>query len=83
MQYVRWGLGFALCSAVSLAATFGTVVPVLGGASDLVLDEGRGRLYLVNTNQNQVEIYSLSTPLQPSEPPRTERKPMALVGRPS
>src|ERR1051326_4484203 len=59
MQYLRWGLGFALCSAVSFAATFGTVVPVLGGASDLVLDEGRGRLYLVNTSQNRVDVYSL------------------------
>src|SRR5690349_20652745 len=59
MQYVRLGLGFALCFAISLAATFGTVVPVLGGASDLVLDEGRGRLYLVNTGQNRVEVYSL------------------------
>src|SRR5205085_5103455 len=59
MQYLRWGLGFALCCALSFAATFGTVVPVLGGASDLVLDEGRGRLYLVNTSQNRVDVYSL------------------------
>src|ERR1700676_177389 len=60
MQYLRWGLGLALSSAISLAATFGTVVPVLGGASDLVLDEGRGRLYLVNTTQNRIEVYSLT-----------------------
>src|SRR5437588_244588 len=59
MQYLRWGLGFALCYALSFAATFGTVVPVLGGASDLVVDEGRGRLYLVNTSQNRVDVYSL------------------------
>lgn len=60
MRYLRWGLATALSSVISLAATFGTVVPVLGGASDLVLDEGRGRLYLVNTTQNRLEVYSLA-----------------------
>ncbi|MBI5283420.1 MAG: hypothetical protein HY858_17200 [Candidatus Solibacter usitatus] len=49
-------------------ATFGTVVApasvggvnyLVGGASDIVLDEGRGRLYLVNTGQRRVEIYSI------------------------
>jgi uncharacterized protein (TIGR03437 family) len=33
-------------------------VPVLGGATDIVLDEARGRIYLVNTNQNRIEVYS-------------------------
>ncbi len=47
-------------STSASAATFGTVVPLVGGASDLVLDEGRGRLYLVNTSQSRVEIYSIS-----------------------
>lgn len=50
-------------------ATFGSVVgPItqggvnylIGGASDLVLDEARGRLYLVNTGQRRVEVYSLA-----------------------
>jgi uncharacterized protein (TIGR03437 family) len=40
-------------------ATFGTVVPLVGGAADLVLDEPRGRLYLVNTSRNQIEVYSI------------------------
>ncbi len=40
-------------------ATFGTVVPVVGGVADLVLDEPRQRLYLVNSNRNQVEVYSI------------------------
>ena len=44
----------------AFAATFGTVVPVVGGASDIVLDEARGRLYLPNTNRNQVEVYSIA-----------------------
>ena len=44
----------------SQAATFGTVVTIDGGVSDLVLDEARGRLYLVNSPQNRVEIYDTS-----------------------
>jgi uncharacterized protein (TIGR03437 family) len=40
------------------AATFGTVVPVTGGLTDLVLDEARGRLYLVDTTQNRIDVYS-------------------------
>jgi uncharacterized protein (TIGR03437 family) len=43
----------------AIAATFGTVVPVVGGVTDLVLDEPRGRLYLVNSTRNQIEIYSI------------------------
>ncbi len=45
--------------AVCLAATFGTSVPVVGGASDIVLDEARNRLYVVNSNRNQLEVYSI------------------------
>src|SRR4030095_3847413 len=40
-----------------LAATFGTVVPIVGGAADLVLDEPRNRLYLVNSSLNQIDVY--------------------------
>lgn len=45
--------------SVCYGATFGTVTPVVGGVADIVLDEGRQRLYLVNTNRNQVEVYSI------------------------
>lgn len=41
------------------AATFGTVTTVVGSVSDLVLDESRRRLYLVNGSQNRLEVYSL------------------------
>jgi hypothetical protein len=52
---VHWALCFLLLfSSVSFSNTFGTVVPVLGGATDIVLDEGRNRIYLVNANQNRV-----------------------------
>src|SRR5216117_3541936 len=54
------GLLVLLGSAALSAATFGIVVPLIGGASDLVLDEGRNRLYLVNSPQNRVEVYSIA-----------------------
>lgn len=41
-------------------APYGTVVPVVGGVSDIVMDDARGRLYMPNTNRNQVEIYSIA-----------------------
>ncbi|MFB3825989.1 MAG: beta-propeller fold lactonase family protein [Bryobacteraceae bacterium] len=47
-----------MAAGVAGAATFGTAVPVAGGLADLVLDENRSRLYLVNTTQNRIEIYS-------------------------
>src|SRR5215831_9842683 len=47
---------FALCLP-GFAATFGTVVPIVGGAADIVLDEPRQRLYLVNSSLNQIQIY--------------------------
>ena len=49
-----------LLAASAFAATFGTVVPLTGGASDLALDEVRGNLYLVNTNRNEIDVYSIA-----------------------
>lgn len=48
-----------LFSALLHAATFGTRVPVAGGPLDLVLDERRGRLYLVDFNTNAVQVYAI------------------------
>jgi uncharacterized protein (TIGR03437 family) len=42
------------------AATFGRVVPLLGGGSDIVLDESHNRLYLTSSATNQVQVYSLA-----------------------
>ena len=42
---------------VNTGATFGKVVNLGGEPRDIVLDELRGRLYLVNANANRVEIY--------------------------
>lgn len=60
-QLARFALlGAVIFCVLGKAATFGTVVPIVGGASDLVLDEARSRLYLVNTNSNRIEVYSLA-----------------------
>jgi uncharacterized protein (TIGR03437 family) len=42
------------------AAVFGSATVLMGSGSDLVLDESRARLYVVNSVQNRVEIYSTS-----------------------
>jgi uncharacterized protein (TIGR03437 family) len=57
---VRSSAALFLGAVVSFCATFGTVVPLVGGAADLVLDEARSRLYLVNTSQSRIEIYSIA-----------------------
>jgi hypothetical protein len=51
----------ALClfPQLSSAATFGTVTTVVGSVSDIVLDEARRRLYLINANANRLEVFSL------------------------
>jgi uncharacterized protein (TIGR03437 family) len=59
MTPVRGILSLFVLVSTAYAATFGTVVPVVGGAADIVLDEARNRLYLINTNRNQVEVYSI------------------------
>ena len=81
MLYLRCLLGALVCAATAFPATFGTVVPLVGGASDLVLDEARQRLYLVNTSQNRIEIYSIPQ-RRFLTPVRTENTPLsAAMGR--
>jgi YVTN family beta-propeller protein len=49
------------------SATFGDVIPLQGGTpSDIVLDEQRHLLYLVNNKTNQVDVldYTITTPGQ-------------------
>src|SRR5215475_192759 len=43
----------------SFAATFGTVTTDLG-AADLILDQPRSKLYLINSNLSRVDVYSTS-----------------------
>nr|MCU0247514.1 hypothetical protein [Bryobacter sp.] len=49
---------FAFLLAELSAATFGTVVPVVGGVVDMVLDARRQRLYIVNV-PDQIQVYSI------------------------
>ncbi len=63
----RWlTLALLMAAPLARAATFGTLVPATtlgdvaylnGGASDLVLDETHGRLYLINPTQSRIEVY--------------------------
>src|SRR5689334_17520857 len=56
----------ALCIAllslgIASGATFGTVVPIGGHASDIALDEKRNVLYVANFTANEIEVMSLRT----------------------
>src|SRR5271157_1288868 len=42
-------------------ATFGTVVPHTQPIADLVLDEARKRIYLVDTYSSQVDVYNTAS----------------------
>lgn len=57
LQLFILAAGF-LTPALLWAGTFGTVVPIGGQASDIVLDEGRGLLYIANFTANRIEIMS-------------------------
>lgn len=59
MAVRKWVVFFLSLASVSSAATIGNVVTLVGGASDIVLDEARNRLYLVNSSQDRVEVYSI------------------------
>jgi uncharacterized protein (TIGR03437 family) len=47
-----------LSSSHCVAASFGTVVPIGGHASDIALDESRGQLYIANFTANRIEVMS-------------------------
>ncbi|MDW8131685.1 MAG: beta-propeller fold lactonase family protein, partial [Bryobacterales bacterium] len=53
-----WLAGGAALLAQTTGATFGEVISLGGTPSDIVLDEARQRLYLVNMNAGRVDIYS-------------------------
>src|SRR5215471_11756949 len=46
--------------AQTTSATFGELISLGGTPSDIVLDESRQRLYLVNSPANRVEVYDYS-----------------------
>jgi uncharacterized protein (TIGR03437 family) len=51
---------FLLCALSAQGATFGKVVPLLGGSADIVLDETRNQLYLTSSTENYVQVYSIA-----------------------
>src|SRR5580704_9232319 len=72
-------VGLLAASGLALyAATFGKVVPLLGGGSDIVLDEAHNRLYLTSSATNQVQVYSLAQNKFLSAIP-TDTEPMAAA----
>jgi uncharacterized protein (TIGR03437 family) len=52
---------FGLAAGAAMAATFGTVVPIGGLASDLALDEQRGVVYVANYTANRIDVVSTKT----------------------
>jgi DNA-binding beta-propeller fold protein YncE len=55
---VLFATSFAHLWGQTTAATFGQVIQLGGTPSDIVLDESRARLYLVNSAANRVDVYS-------------------------
>lgn len=49
---------FTAAIANSASTGFGTVVPIGGSASDIVLDEARGVLYIANLGGNTIQVMS-------------------------
>ncbi len=59
MTKPRLLLAVLMCASAAWGANFGRIVPLVGGASDIVLDEARGQIYLTQSLQNLVQVYSL------------------------
>src|ERR1035441_8959379 len=80
MSVLRPLLVCVLSALPSWSATFGTVVAHPQSLADLVLDEARKRIYLVDTYSNQVDVYSTA-----SNPPalittiNTDATPLAVA----
>src|SRR6516165_2751430 len=63
-----------------LAATFGTVVSHPSSLADLVIDEPRKRLYVVNTASNQVEVYATNvSPPRLTNTIKTDATPLSIA----
>lgn len=67
-------VGLAPAQTVNTGATFGEVINLGGEPRDLVLDELRGRVYLVNSNASRIDVYNyrekrLENPIQVGNQP--------------
>ena len=57
---LRWSLILCGCLAAALhGGTFGKAVSIGVHASDLVLDESRGLLYVANFTANRIEVLAV------------------------
>jgi len=83
MVLLRSWLVYSLSLLPGVAATFGTVVSNpqgQSGISDIVLDEARRRLYLVNTAGTRIDIYGTNTnPPRLTSSVRTGATPLAAA----
>jgi uncharacterized protein (TIGR03437 family) len=62
MRLLSCCLTSLLCLPVAAAAaTFGTVIPIGGQASDIALDEVRGVVYVANYTANRIDVVSTKT----------------------
>src|SRR5438105_9472080 len=79
-QSFWWRTGLTVFLAGSVwCGTFGKVVPIGGQASDVVLDESRGVLYIANFTANRIEVMSLAdTSIQTSINVAAQPSSMAL-----
>src|SRR5579863_7174678 len=59
MRLARYLAVFLCAASHLLPATFGTVVAAGASYADIVLDEARSQLYLVNSNVNRIDIYGI------------------------
>jgi uncharacterized protein (TIGR03437 family) len=67
----------------SFGATFGTVVSHPSSLADLAIDEGRKRLYVVNTASNQVEVYATNVnPPRLTNTIKTDATPLSVAVSP-
>src|SRR3954453_730628 len=58
VSLITIALASMLSASSGVAASFGTAVPIGGHASDIVLDEARGVLYIANFTANRIEVMS-------------------------
>ena len=77
MRFAGSWLALLVCAVPAFSATFGTVVPIVGGAADVVLDEARNRLYLVNSSLNELDIYQTNF-----NPPRLQQSVRSICRQP-
>ena len=69
-------LAVFITAAPGIAAPFGTVVPLVGHAADIALDESRGQLYIANFTANRIEVMSIF-PHSPAERRESSDAPSA------